>query len=162
METYSKCGLGVNPVSWKKHFSYPFIHIEVQYLLLWIFLSKNPCRNYPYGILPRHPTANTYSCTWTHNYPTLSAATVSSILNQVIEMSTSILYGQLGVRYLPYGLYLHQQQTRESEERPEERTESFSSFKRHSEKSPCLLPARPRSISRKDHGRKQYNSQLEV
>jgi len=32
-------------------------------------------------------------------------------------MSTSILYGQLGVRYLPYGLYLHQQQTRESEER---------------------------------------------
>jgi len=42
METYSKCGLGVNPVSWKKHFSYPFIHIEVQYLLLWIFFVKKP------------------------------------------------------------------------------------------------------------------------
>ena len=115
METYSKCGLGVNPVSWKKHFSYPFIHIEVQYLLLWIFLSKNPCRNYPYGILPRHPTANTYSCTWTHNYPTLSAATVSSILNQVVIEMSSILYGQLGVRYLPYGLCLHRQRTREGE-----------------------------------------------
>ena len=30
---------------------------------------------------------------------------------------SSILYGQLGVRYLPYGLCLHRQQTREGEER---------------------------------------------